>query len=289
VIPIFGTDFLASHPIALAGVIAATAVTLYWITRRRWRTPTLALGVAWLALSLLPTLPLMAIDLYLYFGSIGFAMMLAPFFARPPIEGVSAVPRWKNAALVAYLALYGLSFTARGLFYRIQGDISRRAFDDIALERAPLLDGTRLLMVNMPLPASHLASMSRVLTGQSDVTALLVSISPEWAAPTHRARVQCLDDHHVRVLPPEGSEAFFRTPEEWNLQLLHRPIDPTRTYRKEGVTVQPVVENHEVVALEITLDRSLGEGRDRIYSFYDDGERLAHRVCGPSSAMEARR
>ena len=154
--------------------------------------------------------------------------------------------------------------------------IYREIRDEAGDELRP---GTRLLLINMPLAASHIAPMVRLASGVDDVEALLVSLSPAWTMPTERPRVECLGQRRVRVRPPPGREAFFETREERALHLLEVPLEPDRRYRAGGVTVTPVSRDGRVVSLELELDRSLALGLDRLYLFVETDDGLAHRVC----------
>lgn len=281
VVPVFATDFLLAHPAALAGASLAAAALLALALHGRLRDPLPILGLLWTAAALLPTAPLPAIDLYLYGASPGFALLLAPAFRgdAAPVEALS--PR-RRRLVGAYLALCVAGFLGRGIFYRQEGVVARRVFEDIRAD-APggLPAGSLLLLVNMPFTAAHTGPMLRLHGEPADLRAMLVTVSSEWATPTWRAQVDCVDDRHVRVRPPPEQGAFFATPEERNLHLAQKPFDASRTYRVPGMTVRPATEGDRVIALDLELDRPLSQGRDRIFVFADDGRRIAHRRCGP--------
>lgn len=283
-VPLFGVEFLQRNPIALALLLMITAAALYGLTRGRWQRATTWIGAAWLAVSLLPTLPLMSNELYLYFGSAGFGLLVAGWLA----DQARSPRRWHRAIVVAWAAVYCLGFLGRGAFYRLQGQVSERVYADITRD-APVDGGTRLLLVNMPLAASHVASTARLATGHRDVESLLLTISPEWSLPTERPRVTCLGPDRLRIEPPASRSAFFSTPEEWHLQQLHVPVDPEGRYAARGVTVEPVERDGAIAALDVTLPSSLDRGNQRVYAFYDDGRKLAHRVCAAPSGPEAKR
>lgn len=272
-VPLFGVEWLVHHPLALAALVAL-AVGLYaLILRRAWPHPLGRLGALWLAVALLPTLPLLTVDLYLYLASAGLAWMLGVALSGRQ-DGPGPAPLWLRIGLVA---LFALGFCLRGVLYRIEGQVSERIVQDVRSD-PPLEPGDRLLLVNMPVAASHLASTLRLRGGPADTRVTLVSVSPQWTLPTETPQVRCLDSTHVRVLPNEGRQAFFETSEEVALQLLRQPFDPHRSYDADGLTITPVVEEGRVVALDLVLDQPLDQGTFRIYAFQDQG-RLAHRVC----------
>ncbi|HEY3353015.1 MAG TPA: glycosyltransferase family 39 protein, partial [Polyangia bacterium] len=273
VVPVFGVELLRAHPAALVACVLVTAGLGALALRGRWRHPAVVAGLAWLAASFLPTLPLPSIDLYLYFGSIGLALALAPALAR--------APRW---LLAAVLVLYAGGTLARGLFYHQEGVVNRRVHDEIVADGGGRLPpGTTLYLVNMPFTAAHVAPMARVLTGNPAIRAMLVTLSDEWATPTRPVEVECLGPQAVRVRPPAGRRALLDTKEEWHLHLFRRPLDTGAVYRADGVAVTPVVDGGRVVALDLRFDRPLAAGLDRVYSFHDDGRRLAHRRCGAAA------
>ncbi len=282
-VPLFGVELLVERPWALAALVAVAAGLYAWILRGAGRHPLAILGALWIALALLPTLPILTVDLYLYIASIGLAWLLAAALGRCPAgddgtgEAWSRGRRWGTVALVA---LFALGFTLRGGIYRTEGDVNERVYADVRADApAGLAPGTRLLLVNMPVAASHIASTVRLRGGPDDVRATLISVSPEWTVPRQPAPVTCLDPYRVRVHPPGGRDAFFRTREEWNLQLLRHPLDPDLRYDADGVTITPLTEGDRVVALDLAFDEPLRDGPFRLYSFHDEGGRLAHLEC----------
>jgi len=286
-VPLFGVELLVEHPLALAGLVAA-AVGLYaLILRGAGRRPLAVLGALWLGLALLPTLPILTVDLYLYFPSIGLAWLLATALGkgRPTEAGAAdggdgAWTRGRRWGTVALVGLFALGFCLRGGIYRTEGDVNERVFADVRADAPDGLEpGTRLLLVNMPIAASHIASTVRLRGGPDDVRATLISVSPEWTLPDEPAPVSCLGPHRVRVHPPGGRDAFFLTREEWNLQLLRHPLDPDLMYDADGVTITPLTDGDRVVALDLAFDEPLRDGPFRLYSFHDDGARLAHLEC----------
>lgn len=284
-VPLFGVELLVEHPLALVALMAL-AVGLYaLILRGAGRHPLAILGALWIGLALLPTLPILTVDLYLYFPSIGLAWLLGLALGRGEAgEGAAVVwPRWKRALTVAIAMLFALGFTLRGVIYRIEGAVNERVFADIRADAADGLEpGTRLLLINMPIAASHIASTLRLRGGPGDVRATLISVSPQWTIPDEQPRVTCLDAHRVRVHPAGDRGAFFLTREEWNLHLLRQPLDPDRSYDAGGVTVIPLTEGDAVVALDLVFDEPLHDGPFRLYSFYEGGGRLAHLECAGS-------
>ncbi len=303
IVPLFGVELLRAHPAALLGALALTGGLYYWIFRKARRGP--VYQFFWLLLlgSLLPTLPTLATDLYLYFGAAAIGVILASCFVpaaesstaddSPPTTEPAAGPPpsarwWRRPALLAYLAFFALGNLGRGVFYRAHGLASERTYDDVMAD-APngLPEGARLYLVNMPLVSAHIAPMVQVRQGLDDVHAVLVTVSTAWVEHRDRVRVECVSPTHVRLRPPSGRDAFFDTREEWYLQQLERPFDPHRGYRTVGATVHPVTDGDRIVALDLFLDGPSTGERYRIYSFFDDGTRLAHRVCGPSDLPAA--
>ncbi len=354
VVPVLGVQLLRAHLVALVAVVLIVVLGLVLLLRGHGRDPLTWLGLLWLGASLLPTAPLPAIDLYLYFGSIGFAFAAAaalvgargstsdaspalprkgyplrsgsdpaPFscgtgvLARERLadattprgspwpstggdacatgeepalslsEADSPVPRWRRRLVAVIAVVYVVGFVGRAIFYRQEGVISERVTASIRQD-APLAQGSLLLMVNLPFAAAHVAPMLRLTGGPHDVRAMLVTVATQWGMPTWRARVVCQDDRHVRILPPPEQGAFFATPEEWNLQLMRRPLDPAMTWYTDGVHVRPDWQHGRVVALDLAFDRPLTEGKDRIYVVYDDGHRVAHWRCGPGTRWAGR-
>lgn len=285
VVPLFAVSWLVRHPPALAAVVAAAAAlgVAVWRALRGDRRALLA--ALWLAAALVPTLPILAVELYLYFPAVGFALLAALFIERRVLRKGDAQRRTGRALLAAYLALYALGFAGRGLFYRVEGLVNDRVYEDVRREGGPFRAGTVLLLVNMPVAASHLAPMARVLQGERDVRVVLISVSPEWAMPREDQRIECLGPRRLRVHPPGGRPAFFETEEEQDLQLLRRPLDPHRTFRRPGLEVTPVLDARDrVVALDVLVDRPLDLGLDRVYAFHEAGGRVAHRACGPPAS-----
>lgn len=283
IVPLFAVELLLEHPLALVALIGVT-VLLYWLLlrRRRWRQPLVFGGCLWMLVALAPTLPILTTDLYLYLPSVGFAFIAAQLFDEK-LEGASTAQRERlvRFAFAGYVLIFGLGFSGRMLLYHSEGEVNQRIYDDIVGESPSetMPAGARILMVNMPIAASHIAPMLRLHHDVDEVSALLLTLSPEWTTPTERPRVDCVDDQHLRIWPSGDREAFFETREERFLHLLLHPLDPHRAYRTEGVTVTPVTRGDRVIALDIELERPLSGGLERVYAFYEDDGRLAHRLC----------
>lgn len=277
VVPIFGTSFLLEHPALIAGIILLTVGIAVGVHRAgagqrgRW------FGGFWMAAAFLPTLPILASDLYPYFPGIGFALILAAALARPT--------RGRRIALVFLVCLYLAGFMGRGLLYHVQGVIDRTAMEDIEKDFGP--EGpptdTELVFVNLPVAASHVTSHLRLRAGRGDIRATLATVTPEWAVPTAGPPIECVSAHEVRIGPPPGHAALFASPEEWQIHLFRIPLVEGRSYRVEpGLTATPRWADGRVDALELRFEESLDDERVRVYSFHDRGEGpLVHRVCAP--------
>ncbi|MFH1529943.1 MAG: hypothetical protein ABIK09_04305 [Pseudomonadota bacterium] len=276
VVPIFGTGFLQAHPLVLGAVamlVVLIAVGVHHAgrgQRGRW------FGGFWMAAAFLPTLPILASDLYPYFAGIGFALILAAALARPT--------RGRRIALVVLVCFYLVGFTGRGLLYHVQGVIDRTAMEDIERDfDGPPPEGAHLILVNLPVAASHVTSHLRLRAGRGDIHATLATVTPEWTTPTAGPPVECISGDAIRIGPPPGHAALFATPEEWHIHLFRIPLVEGRSYRTEsGITATPRWMDGHVDALKLLFDESLDDGRIRVYSFYDAGDGpLVHRVCGP--------
>ncbi len=274
IVPLFGTQFIAEHPLALAsgGVVGVSFLVL--LGRKVVDPRTLWLGLGWLAVAFLPTLPILASDLYPYFAGVGYALLLAGALAR---EG-----RVARVLLVSLVALYLVSTTGRGLLYHVQGVADRTAADDIEADNGgPLDEPATLLFVNMPVAVSHVTSNLRLRSGNPDILGVLVTLTPEWALPEAGPEVQCLGPAHVRIGPPPGHDRLFETPEEWNVHLYREPLVQGKRYETDhGFDAEPLWDGDGVVALDLRFDSSLSGSGVHIISYYlaDDG-RLAHRMC----------
>jgi hypothetical protein len=279
IIPLFGTAFLLEQPAVTAAAALVVIVALWGLARAaRGHRVTLLAGL-WVALAFLPTLPILASDLYPYFAGVGSSLLLAAALADRT--------RARRVVLIGLVALYALGYTGRGLLFHVQGEIDRVVREDVERDLGgPAPEGLRLLLVNLPISASHVASHLRLRAGHGDVTAVLVTLTPEWAAPPAGPEVACLSPDHVRIGPPPGHEALFESKEEWNIHLFRVPIDPTRRYgTPHGFQVAPVWEGAHAVALDLHFDPPLTNSHARIYSFYQDKDgHLAHRKCGPEPA-----
>jgi len=297
VLPLFVVDFLRAHLLVLAGFVALTAALYYWIVRKARRGP--FYNFLWLlfAVAFLPTLPTLATDLYLYFAAIPMAMILASaFLPENNAEGSPAgddafttrAARRRRHKLVAFVACLAIGHLGRGIFYREHGVASERTYNQIVAD-APngLPEGTRLYLINMPFVSAHITPMLRLRHGLDDVRAAMITVSTAWVDHSASARVECTAPNRLHIRPPEGRDAFFATQEEWYLQQLESPIDPHRDYRTVGATIHPVTEGDRVVALELILDGPSTGEIYRVYSFFDDGERFVHRVCGPPAEPTA--
>ncbi len=276
VVPIFGTAFLLEHPALIAGIVGLTTGIAVGVHRAgrgqrgRW------FGGLWMAAAFLPTLPILASDLYPYFPGIGFALILAAALARPT--------RGRRIALVILVCLYLAGFTGRGLLYHVQGVMDRAATADIEADHGgPPAPGAHLVLVNLPVAASHVTSHLRLRAGHGDIHATLATVTPEWTVPPEGPPVECVSDRAVRIGPPPGHTALFASPEEWQIHLFRIPLVEGRAYPAEpGMTATPRWAAGEVEALDLEFDESLDDERIRIYSFHDAGEGpLVHRVCAP--------
>ena len=275
-VPIFGTGFLLDHPALTAGVAFATVFVATVVHRAgvgqrgRWY------GGFWMFAAFLPTLPILASDLYPYVAGIGFAMILAAALARPT--------RGRRIALIVLVCFYMAGFTARGLLYHVQGVTHRAAVAEIEQDfGGPPSTEAHLVLVNLPVAASHVASHLRLRAGRPDIHATLATLTPEWTLPIAGPSVECLSPHAVRIGPPPGHDALFETPEEWHVHLFRTPLVPGWSYRsKRGLTATPRWTDGHVDALELHFDQSLEDEDTRIYSFYRTGDGpLIHRVCAP--------
>ncbi len=289
IVPLFGVEFLRSYLLALLGLIAITALLYRHIikkARRRARPRFHAFLWLVLAASLLPTLPTLATDLYLYFASIALAMVLACAFL-PPRHDDSARPRrgWRRHALLAYIVFLALGHLGRGVFYRAHGVASERTYAEIVAETpGGVGEGSRLYLINMPLVSAHVAPMIRLRDDRDDVRAVLVTVSTAWVEHKDEAIIECVSPTLIRIRPPADRQTFFSTREEFYLQQLEQPFDPHRDYVTEGARVHPITDGDRVVGLDLILDGPADGDRFRVYSFHDDGARMVHRVCGPDSA-----
>jgi len=295
ILPLFVVDFLRSHLLALFGFVVLTTAIYYVIAKRTGRGPFHRFLWLLLAAAFVPTLPTVATDLYLYFAAIPVAMLLASAFlsSRRVAEadaGSTAGPAaartrgWRRYALVGYVAFLAIGHLGRGVFYREHGLASERTYDEIVADASGRLpEGSRLYLVNMPFVSAHVTPMLRLRAGLEDVRAIMLTVSTAWVDHSARARIECVSPTHLRIRPPTGRDAFFTTKEEWYLQQFELPIDPHRDYRTVDATVHPVTEGERIVALDLILDGPSTGDLHRVYSFYEDGEHFAHRVCGPSS------
>lgn len=278
IVPIFGTQFLLDHPVLLLLSLTLVTAALWLGARKANRNRLSALCLGWLAISFLPTLPILASDLYPYFAGIGFAMLLAGV--------VGSDTRRARIALVSLVALYCLSYSARGLLYHTQGSYHAAAMADVEEDLGtPTPPGTRLLLINMPVSVSHLASHLRLRSGHGDVRAILATVTPSWVIPTSGPRLLCTSDRTVRIFPSEGHDTLFDTSEEWNLQLFRLPLQQGKSYTTPyGFTATPLWAGDKVLALDLSFDNPLSIGSHRLYSFYLDDSGLAHPVCTETEA-----
>ena len=288
IVPLFGVEFLRSYPLVLLALLVITVLLYRYIIKKgRTRAPARFRHFLWLLLaaSLLPTLPTLATDLYLYFASIALALLLACAFL-PPRDDDSAIRRrgWRRHALLAYIIFLALGHLGRGAFYRAHGVASERTYAEIIADTpAGVGEGTRLYLINMPLVSAHIAPMIRLRNDREDVRAVLVTVSTAWVEHKDEALIECVSPTLIRIRPPAGRPAFFSTREEFYLQQLEQPFDPHRDYVTEGARVHPITDGDRVVALDLILDSPADGDRSRVYSFHDDGTRMVHRVCGPAA------
>jgi hypothetical protein len=274
IVPIFGDAFLRQHPVLLAGVAALVLAFFYWVSRAAWGRGLAPLAWAWMAVAFLPTMSILASDLYPYLAGVGFALLVAGALAEQ-----RRATRWLVAGL---LGLYALGFTARAAIYHAQGVQEDTAALDVERELGGAVpDGARLLLVNLPVSVGHLASHLRLRSGHADVHASLVTLSPEWTVPTQAPRVECRGPRSLRVGPPPGREALLDTPEEWEIQLFRTPLVEGRSFQaRQGFRVTPVWGGGRVRALDLDLDQPLGAGPAHVMSFHQDAAgRLAHQEC----------
>jgi len=276
VVPIFGTAFLLEHPALIGGIIVATVAVAVGVHRAGAGQRGRYFGGFWMAAAFRPTLPILASDLYPYFPGIGLAMILAAALARPTPG--------RRIALVVLVCFYLAGFAGRGLLYHVQGVTDRAAMEDIErdLGGAPPEDAT-LILVNLPVAASHVTSHLRLRADRGDIHGVLATVTPEWAVPTAGPAVECSAADGIRIGPPPGHEALFASPEEWQIHLFRIPLIEGKTYRTDlGVTATPRWRDGRVDALDMRFDESLARGRYRVYNFHQaEGGPLVHRVCGP--------
>ncbi len=283
ILPLFGTEFLTSHWWALLLLIFVDVVIYFFLLRRIGNRSSVQFGILIFLFSLIPTMTVLTTDLYLYIGSIGFALIIASFFQyfieERAHQEVVASKKWLRWRLV-YLLFFALGFFARGGFYHLNGLISERIYRDIKADTSGKmpLDST-IFLVNMPFAGSHLAPMLRLRLHNPKIHAVLLTLSPEWTIPTKKTPIQCLDERTILLKPPSPHRAFFKTPEEWNLQLLRFPFNPKKHYEIRGARILPILEKGEVVALKVIFKESLKNGKNYLYTFFDDGRRIAHHLC----------
>jgi len=287
VVPLLGVDFLRSQPWVLAILLCATFALFFLLVKKTSRGPTQLFFWLILACSLLPTLPVLATDLHLYLPTLSIGVLLARAFLSPrnvaqkvSEKGWLSLGRWRRRALFCYIAFFVLGNLGRSFMYREQGLMSERAFEDIVAEIGDIpRAGARFYFINMPVVASHLMPMLRLRRGAKDVRAVLVTVSTAWVDYTASAEVECLSPNHLRVHPPAGQDAFFSTREEWYLQLQGKPVQPNMEYKTVGARIRPIAHDGHIKVLDIFLDRTAEQDNVHVFSFYDDGNKLARRVC----------
>jgi hypothetical protein len=274
IVPLFGTQFIANSPLILIGG-AGLAVTFFVVVARRAsRRKVAALGVGWMTVSFLPTLPILASDLYPYFAGIGYALLLAGALVGPG--------KLLRALRIALIVFYLASSFGRGLLYHTQGVADRTAVQNIESDNSgPLNHPVTLLFVNMPVSVSHVTSHLRLRAGNADIQGVLVTLTPEWTLPTSGPEVECLGPKHVRIGPPPGRKSLFASPEEWNVHLFRVPLEQGKRYETTlGFDAVPRWRDDEVIALDLYFEQPLSQSQLRLFSFYlDDNGNLAHRVC----------
>ena len=278
VVPLFGVEFLVGQPwlvVALGLITGFVSWRLLKASLQRGSGRGLTLVAAiWVLASFLPTLPILASDLYIYFAGAGFSVLLAGALAEPT--------RGRRVVIAVLLALYAFGYTGRGLLFHAQGAIEATVVEDI--ERSlggPAPQGTHLLLVNMPISASHVAPHLRLRAGHGDVRASLVTISHEWTTPKQAGPVTCAGARRVTLLPPPELPAFFETPEEWSMQLFRVPLVPGRRYETSfGYSVEPQWTGGRATSLTLDFDEDLGGSGLHVYSFFEDAQgRIAHPHC----------
>ena len=212
---------LMRHP-AVLGVllvlVAAIAVALFRLLRGHrddeWRRRGY-FALAWIALGLAPTAPLLITNLYFYFPAAGMCIVLLALWSRVMERGRPrwlCRPRWRKAVPILAVALSVVAIQPGNALLILGGRTAHRLLAEGAEAVGEVRDGARIYVLDLPLLAYSLKNVLELRYPDRPFELHVLTLSPHLV-PGRQAtsRVERTDEHTLVTTalgPPYFSGPF---------------------------------------------------------------------------------
>jgi hypothetical protein len=191
--PAEGFPLLSRHWPVLLGLAALAGAILAWITRRALARPEAERGparvalfaLAWLAITILPVLPISVGERFLYLPSVGLCLLVGA--AVPPQW--SAGPFKARRYAVALLLALALVTAGKVVVWKAFSEVSRGAIDQTlaALDAHP--DAILVAVVDLPgTSALGFPHAVRLARPERELDVAIVSVAPHFITPVETFR-----------------------------------------------------------------------------------------------------